>query len=137
MTKNYISCYLLTCVLVALALGCSDDLDAARPDASTGTNRADAETLDCDAGISCEPDAEANPDAAADEPVDPAEGFCIGFRETCGLEGDGRFSSVVECHVFYDGVSAERQACVEQHLDLAADDPDTHCPHATGRTPCD
>lgn len=68
-----------------------------------------------------------------------AVAFCEGYEETCGFSGGVRYADKEACQAEYDGFSSDKQNCVEQHLGFARaeNDPGTHCPHATGRPPCD
>ncbi len=67
-----------------------------------------------------------------------AASFCEDFEAICGFGTTGRFADETECRQTYDASSSDKQDCIEQHLGFAsASDPDTHCPHATGESPCD
>lgn len=67
-----------------------------------------------------------------------AASFCEDFEAICGFGTTGRFATETECRQTYDASSSAKQDCIEQHLGFAsASDPETHCPHATGESPCD
>jgi len=66
-----------------------------------------------------------NPDAAT---------FCAEFDSTCGY-GNG-YADETACTTAYDGYDETRKTCVNDHVDLAAGDTATHCPHAAGEGPC-
>jgi len=67
-----------------------------------------------------------------------AKQFCAGYEDTCGFGGGARYSSAGVCQASFDSYNAERQDCVVNHLGLAvALDPNEHCPHAAGQSPCD
>ena len=65
-----------------------------------------------------------------------AQAFCAQYETTCGFGGADRFADMDACISGYDSFAPSRQACVEQHLGFATDDPTTHCPHAAGAPPC-
>ncbi len=79
-------------------------------------------------------------DAAADGGFSAAAiAFCSQYETVCGF-GTGGFASAIACQDVYDNnFSAARQSCVETHLGYAESmqDPETHCPHASGLAPCD
>jgi len=74
-------------------------------------------------------DASGSPEALA---------FCGEYEQTCGFGEELFFESKTACIAAYDTMfDAERRACVEDHVDRAAMDKMTHCPHAAGMMPCD
>jgi hypothetical protein len=65
-----------------------------------------------------------------------AQTFCNQYETTCTFGGAMRFADEAACLTGYDGFSASRKTCVEDHLDLAPSDTGMHCPHATGLSTC-
>jgi hypothetical protein len=65
-----------------------------------------------------------------------AQTFCTQYETTCMFGGAMRFPTEAACISGYDGFSASRKTCVEDHLDMAEDDTGLHCPHATGLSTC-
>jgi hypothetical protein len=69
--------------------------------------------------------------------TDPAAAFCTDYGTICSFGGAGH-QSQQECEDAYNGYDDTRKGCVETHLGLAESSTDTatHCPHATGESPC-
>ncbi len=69
--------------------------------------------------------------------TDAAAAFCTDYGTICSFGGAGH-QSQQECEDAYNGYDDTRKGCVETHLGLAESSTDTatHCPHATGASPC-
>jgi len=138
----------------ALTLGCDSGGDkpkssqanpsAAEPDAGEpGTNGADMGGASGGYGepptppSDPEPSADAGAGSDAGDGYGDAERFCTAYEPVCGFGETDRYADGEDCRERFNAASAGARSCVEAHLDLASDDPVTHCPHATGQGPCD
>lgn len=82
-----------------------------------------------------EPSGDAGP---GDTPSDAdATRFCEDYEPVCGFGEADRFADADDCAARFNAAPIEKRRCVQAHLDLAAVDPATHCPHASGQGPCD
>lgn len=63
--------------------------------------------------------------------------FCDAYEAACGFGRDQTFSDREDCEEdFADKFDESRKRCAAEHLELAEDDPDSHCEAAKGDQVC-
>ena len=138
--------YIFACVTLtaALAVACSDDTTGTS-DATTSGQGGSTTTTSGQGGMSTTSGggmgqggmAEGGNGAGGSGLATEALAFCKKFEQTCGFSS-GTFDTAMDCIGDYtDKFTPARRECVQTHLDLAANDATTHCPHASGDAPCD
>ena len=58
--------------------------------------------------------------------------FCSRYFNTCGGNAGNDYASEEDCQAQCSGWDAAGFECRQMHLELAQEDADTHCPHASG-----
>ena len=80
------------------------------------------------------------PRAAGADPCDVDDTFCIQYDLVCGFGnpiGGNSYADLQDCEDRFNAYSAERKACVREHLGFAEESSiEIHCPHVEGAAPC-